>query len=149
MYKNMKQINKVKATSALLIHSHDIIFKKEMGKIKASEDLFNNIYDTFSNAQKNIFKYEVNNFKQILIIMQKKIIRGRNLSKVQREQLNETKANVNKLHAYLTKKNKAYANKKNLHKPKLIKTPKDLLNNVNNTLSNIQKNHVQNKKLQI
>ena len=28
MYKNMKQINKVKATSALPIHSHDIIFKK-------------------------------------------------------------------------------------------------------------------------
>ena len=104
MNKNMKQINKVKATSALPIHSHDIIFKKEMGKIKASEDLFNNIYDTFSNAQKNIFKYEVNNFKQILIIMQKKIIRGRNLSKAQREQLNETKANVNKLNAYLTKK---------------------------------------------
>ena len=126
-----------------------LFLKKEMSKIKASEDLFNNIYDTFSNAQKNIFKYEVNNFKQILIIMQKKIIRGRKLSKAQREQLNETKANVNKLHAYLTKKNKAYANKKNLRKPKLIKTPKDLLNNVNNTLSNIQKNHVQNKKLQI
>ena len=114
-----------------------LFLKKEMSKIKASEDLFNNIYDTFSNAQKNIFKYEVNNFKQILIIMQKKIIRGRKLSKAQRE------------HAYLTKKNKAYANKKNLRKPKLIKTPKDLLNNVNNTLSNIQKNHVQNKKLQI
>ena len=100
----MKQINKVKATSALLIHSHDIIFKKEMGKIKASEDLFNNIYDTFSNAQKNIFKYEVNNFKQIILYDAKIIIRGRKLSKAQREQLNETKANVNKLHAYLTKK---------------------------------------------
>ena len=104
MYKNMKQINKVKATSALLIHSHDIIFKKEMGKIKASEDLFNNIYDTFSNAQKNTFKYEVNNFKQIILYDARKIIRGRKLSKAQREQLNETKANVNKLHAYLTKK---------------------------------------------
>ena len=100
----MKQINKVKATSALLIHSHDIIFKKEMGKIKASEDLFNNIYDTFSNAQKNTFKYEVNNFKQIILYDARKIIRGRKLSKAQREQLNETKANVNKLHAYLTKK---------------------------------------------
>ena len=100
----MKQINKVKATSALLIHSHDIIFKKEMGKIKASEDLFNNIYDTFSNAQKNTFKYEVNNFKQIILYDAKIIIRGRKLSKAQREQLNETKANVNKLHAYLTKK---------------------------------------------
>ena len=104
MYKNMKQINKVKATSALPIHSHDIIFKKEMGKIKASEDLFNNIYDTFSNAQKNTFKYEVNNFKQIILYDARKIIRGRKLSKAQREQLNETKANVNKLHAYLTKK---------------------------------------------
>ena len=104
MYKNMKQINKVKATSALLIHSHDIIFKKEMGKIKASEDLFNNIYDTFSNAQKNTFKYEVNNFKQIILYDARKIIRGRKLSKAQLEQLNETKANVNKLHAYLTKK---------------------------------------------
>ena len=100
----MKQINKVKATSALPIHSHDIIFKKEMGKIKASEDLFNNIYDTFSNAQKNTFKYEVNNFKQIILYDARKIIRGRKLSKAQREQLNETKANVNKLHAYLTKK---------------------------------------------
>ena len=100
----MKQINKVKATSALPIHSHDIIFKKEMGKIKASEDLFNNIYDTFSNAQKNTFKYEVNNFKQIFLYDARKIIRGRKLSKAQREQLNETKANVNKLHAYLTKK---------------------------------------------
>ena len=104
MYQNMKQINKVKATSALPIHSHDIIFKKEMGKIKASEDLFNNIYDTFSNAQKNTFKYEVNNFKQIILYDARKIIRGRKLSKAQREQLNETKANVNKLHAYLTKK---------------------------------------------
>ena len=72
MYKNMKQINKVKATSALPIHSHDIIFKKEMGKIKASEDLFNNIYDTFSNAQKNTFEYEVNNFKQIIAYYAKK-----------------------------------------------------------------------------
>ena len=104
MYQNMKQINKVKATSALPIHSHDIIFKKEMGKIKASEDLFNNIYDTFSNAQKNTFKYEVNNFKQIILYDARKIIRGRKLSKAQREQLNETKANVNKLNAYLTKK---------------------------------------------
>ena len=104
MYQNMKQINKVKATSALPIHSHDIIFKKEMGKIKASEDLFNNIYDTFSNAPKNTFKYEVNNFKQIILYDARKIIRGRKLSKAQREQLNETKANVNKLHAYLTKK---------------------------------------------
>ena len=53
-----------------------LFLKKEMSKIKASEDLFNNIYDTFSNAQKNIFKYEVNNFKQILIIMQKKNNKG-------------------------------------------------------------------------
>ena len=68
----MKQINKVKETSALLIHSHDIIFKKEMGKIKASEDLFNNIHDTFSNAQKNTFRYEVNNFKQIIAYYAKK-----------------------------------------------------------------------------
>ena len=68
----MKQINKVKETSALLIHSHDIIFKKEMGKIKASEDLFNNIYDTFSNAQKNAFKYEENNFKQNILYDAKK-----------------------------------------------------------------------------
>ena len=75
-----------------------------MGKIKASEDLFNNIYDTFSNAQKNTFKYEVNNFNQIILYDARKIIRGRKLSKAQREQLNETKANVNKLHAYLTKK---------------------------------------------
>ena len=75
-----------------------------MGKIKASEDLFNNIYDTFSNAQKNTFKYEVNNFKQIILYDARKIIRGRKLSKAQLEQLNETKANVNKLHAYLTKK---------------------------------------------
>ena len=106
MYKDMKQINKVKATSALPIHSHDIIFKKEMGKIKASQDLFNNIYDTFSNAKKNAFKYEENNFKQIILYdtKKKKIITGRKLSKAQREQLNETKANVNKLHAYLTKK---------------------------------------------
>ena len=72
MYKNMKQINKVKETSALLIHSHDIIFKKEIGKIKASEDLFNNIHDTFSNAQKNTFRYEVNNFKQIIAYYAKK-----------------------------------------------------------------------------
>ena len=123
MYKDMKQINKVKATSALPTHSHDIIFKKEMGKIKASEDLFNNIYDTFSNAQKNAFKYEENNFKQIILYdAKKKIITGSKLSKAQREQLNKTKANVNKLHAYLTKKKKVHANKKNVYQPKLIKT---------------------------
>ena len=43
-----------------------------MGKIKASEDLFNNIYDTFSNAQKNTFEYEVKNFKQIIAYYAKK-----------------------------------------------------------------------------
>ena len=70
----------------------------------------------------------------------KKILTGSKLSKAQREQLNKTKANVNKLHAYLTKKKKVHANKKNVYQPKLIKTQKDLINNVNNTLSNIKKN---------
>lgn len=37
------------------------------------------------------------------------------------------------------KKNKAQANKNKLNKPKSIKTPKDLLKNLNNDLSNIQK----------
>lgn len=100
----MKQVNKVKAISALPIHSRDIFFKKEMGKINASKDLFNNIRDTFSNKQKTIFKHKAFVLKDALDFYSKKLIRGKKLSKQQYEQLNEAKSNINNLYAYLIKK---------------------------------------------
>ena len=48
----MKQVNKAKAISPLPIYSRDIFFKKEMGKINASKDLFNNI-----RANNNLYAY--------------------------------------------------------------------------------------------
>ena len=100
----MKQVNKVKAISALPIHSRDIFFKKEMGKINASKDLFHNIRDTFSNKPKNIFKHKAFVLKDTLDFYSKKLVRGKKLSKQQYEQLNEAKSDINNLYAYLIKK---------------------------------------------
>ena len=124
----MVQIEEIKEDNALPIDTLINISKEEINKLKEIRILFENIYDTLSNNEKDKIEsriYEIEQiFNRYMKLNKKTIKKSKKMSKAQRLQINKTRVGVNRLHTYL--QNKAQAN-----------------NNINNNNNNNNNNNVQ------
>ena len=87
----MVQITEIKENTANRIDAHSNISKKEINEIKEINDLFNSIYDTLSDDQKDKIELRIYEIKSIFDYYAKKKRRGKKLSKAQLNQLNKQK----------------------------------------------------------
>ena len=87
----MVQITEIKENTANRIDTHSNISKKEINEIKEINDLFNSIYDTLSDDQKDKIELRIYEIKSIFDYYAKKKRRGKKLSKAQLNQLNKQK----------------------------------------------------------
>ena len=87
----MIQITEIKENTANRIDTHSNISKKEINEIKEINDLFNSIYDTLSDDQKDKIELRIYEIKSIFDYYAKKKRRGKKLSKAQLNQLNKQK----------------------------------------------------------
>ena len=87
----MVQITEIKENTANRIDTHSNISKKEINEIKEINDLFNSIYDTLSDDQKDKIELRIYEIKSIFDYYAKKKRRGKKLSKAQLNQLNKEK----------------------------------------------------------
>ena len=87
----MVQITEIKENTANRIDTHSNISKKEINEIKEINDLFNSIYDTLSDDQKDKIELRIYEIKSIFDYYAKKKRRGKKLSKAQLNQLNKLK----------------------------------------------------------
>ena len=93
----MVQITEIKENTANRIDTRSNISKKEINEIKEINDLFNSIYDTLSDDQKDKIELRIYEIKSIFDYYAKKIRRGKKLSKAQLKQLNKTKVGIKRL----------------------------------------------------
>ena len=114
----MVQIEEIKEDNALAIDTLINISKEEINKLKEIKILFENIYNTLSNDEKDKIRSRIYEIKQIFnhyMKLNKKLSKkGRKISKAQCLQINKTKVGVNRLHAYLKNKAQANNNKNNV-----------------------------------
>ena len=87
----MVQITEMKENTANRIDTRSNISKKEINEIKEINDLFNSIYDTLSDDQKDKIELRIYEIKSIFDYYAKKKRRGKKLSKAQLNQLNKQK----------------------------------------------------------
>ena len=85
------QITEIKENTANRIDTRSNISKKEINEIKEINDLFNSIYDTLSDDQKDKIELRIYEIKSIFDYYAKKKRRGKKLSKAQLNQLNKQK----------------------------------------------------------
>ena len=87
----MVQITEIKENTANRIDTRSNISKKQINEIKEINDLFNSIYDTLSDDQKDKIELRIYEIKSIFDYYAKKKRRGKKLSKAQLNQLNKQK----------------------------------------------------------
>ena len=87
----MVQITEIKENTANRIDIRSNISKKEINEIKEINDLFNSIYDTLSDDQKDKIELRIYEIKSIFDYYAKKKRRSKKLSKAQLNQLNKQK----------------------------------------------------------
>ena len=93
----MVQITEIKENTANRIDTRSNISQKEINEIKEINDLFNSIYDTLSDDQKDKIELRIYEIKSIFDYYAKRIRRGKKLSKAQLKQLNKTKVGIKRL----------------------------------------------------
>ena len=87
----MVQITEIKENTENRIDTRSNISKKQINEIKEINDLFNSIYDTLSDDQKDKIELRIYEIKSIFDYYAKKKRRGKKLSKAQLNQLNKQK----------------------------------------------------------